>query len=55
MRSDDLAFTAPISMAKKDIPKIRKILLDTISEISSVVEASPSEEVLYLGIDWIKM
>lgn len=55
MRSDDLAFTAPISIAKKDIPKIRKILLDTISEISNVVEASASEEVLYLGIDWIKM
>ena len=55
MGSDDLAFTAPISIAKKDIPKIRKILLDTISEISNVVEASPSEEILYLGIDWIKM
>lgn len=55
MRADDLAFTAPISMAKKDIPKIRKILLDAISEISNVVETSPSEEILYLGIDWIKM
>jgi uncharacterized protein (TIGR02147 family) len=53
--SDDLAFTAPISMAKKDIPKIRKILLDAISEISSVVEVSPSDEILYLGIDWIKI
>jgi len=55
MSSDDLAFTAPISMAKKDISKVRKILLEAILEISNLVEASPSEEVLYLGIDWIKM
>lgn len=55
MSSDDLAFTAPISIAKKDIQKIRKVLLEAISEISTVVEESPSEEVVYLGIDCIKI
>ncbi len=55
MSSDDLAFTAPVVLANKDIPKIRKLLLETIAEISSVVEESPAEEVVYLGIDWIKM
>ncbi|MDD4974823.1 MAG: TIGR02147 family protein [Bacteriovorax sp.] len=55
MSSDDLAFTAPISIAKKDIQKIKKILLETISEISTLVEGSPSEEIVYLGIDCIKI
>ena len=55
MTVDDLAFTAPLTLAAKDIPKIRKILLDTISEISKIVEKSPSEETVYLAIDWIKI
>ncbi|MGZ3810025.1 MAG: TIGR02147 family protein [Bacteriovorax sp.] len=53
MTADDLAFTAPIALSKKDFNKVRKILLDSISEISKIVEASPSEELAYLGIDWI--
>ncbi|MDO9183168.1 MAG: hypothetical protein Q7U04_12205 [Bacteriovorax sp.] len=55
MSSEDLAFTAPVSIAKKDIPKIKKILLEAITEISKVVEDSPSEEIVYLGIDWIQI
>lgn len=52
---DDLSFTAPVSISKKDVPKVRERLLDTISEIARTVEKSGSEEVLYLGIDWIKI
>ena len=52
---EDLVFTAPISISKKDFEQIRKILLDTISEISNVVTESKDEEVVYLGIDWIKL
>lgn len=55
MTSEDLAFTAPISIAKKDLQKVRSILLESISNIAKIVEDSPSEEVAYLGIDWIKM
>ena len=55
MTQEDLCFTAPISIANKDKSKVRKILLDTISEISKIVEPSTSEEVIYLGIDWIKI
>lgn len=52
---DDLSFTAPVTIAKKDIVKVREILLEAISEISKVVDASPSEETVYLGIDWLKI
>jgi uncharacterized protein (TIGR02147 family) len=51
----DLAFTAPISLSKKDKDRVRSILLGAISDISKIVESSPAEEVLYLGIDWIKI
>lgn len=52
---EDLVFTAPLSIARKDIPRIRKKLLETISEISHIVEKSPNEEIHYRGIDWIKL
>ena len=52
---EDLVFTAPVSISKKDVPKIRTILLDAISDIAKLIELSSSEEVVYLGIDWIKM
>lgn len=55
MNAEDLAFTAPVSLAQKDIQKVRSILLDTISEISKLVEKSSSEECVYLGIDWIRI
>lgn len=55
MSPDDLAFTAPVSISRKDFQKIRGILLDAVAEISKKVEASPCEEVAYFGIDWIKL
>lgn len=55
MTREDLVFTAPISISNKDIPKVRKILLEAISEISKIIEKSPEEEITYLGIDWLKI
>jgi uncharacterized protein (TIGR02147 family) len=52
--ASDLVFTAPISLAAKDIPEVRKILLEAISEIAKIVDHSPCEEMAYLGIDWIQ-
>lgn len=53
--SEDLIFTAPVSLSKKDFAKIRAALLATISELSKDISSSPAERVAYLGIDWIKM
>jgi uncharacterized protein (TIGR02147 family) len=55
MDSEDLAFTAPISISKKDIQKVRSVLLETIANIAKIVEDSPPEEVVYFGIDWLKI
>jgi uncharacterized protein (TIGR02147 family) len=55
MKKEDLAFTAPISVSKADTENVRKILLNAISEIAKIVEKSDAEDVVYLGIDWIKI
>lgn len=55
MSSNDLAFTAPVSISREDIPKVRSVLLEAISEISKIVANSEAEEVIYLGIDWLKI
>ena len=55
MTSSDLAFTAPVSVAKKDISKVRNVLVEAIADIAKIVEDSKSENVVYLGIDWIKL
>jgi hypothetical protein len=52
---DDLSFTAPVALAERDLPKVREILLDAVSRIAKLIEDSPSEEVAYLAMDWIKM
>ena len=51
---EDLAFTSPVSISKNDSEKVKKILLNTISDIAKIIEKSPPEEIIYLGIDWIK-
>jgi uncharacterized protein (TIGR02147 family) len=51
--ADDLIFTAPVSLSRRDFMKVRSILLTAISELSKVVEDSPSEELAFVGIDWI--
>ncbi len=55
MNPDDLTFTAPVSIARKDIDKVKEILLNAISDISKTIEKSPPEECVYLGIDWLKI
>ena len=53
-QKNSLYFTAPVSIAKKDVPQVRKILVDTIEKISYVVEESPEEDLACLNIDWFQ-
>lgn len=55
LSTNDLVFTAPVSLSKGDFDKVRGVFLNAISEISKIVENSPPEDVAYLGIDWIGM
>lgn len=55
LRVDDMAFTAPVSISEEDFPKVREVLVRTISDISKIVKESEAEAVAYLGIDWIRL
>jgi uncharacterized protein (TIGR02147 family) len=55
VRRDELAFTAPVSLSKKDIGTIRQVLLDAIEKCSSIVQESPPETLAVLNIDWFQL
>ncbi|HXH73357.1 MAG TPA: TIGR02147 family protein [Bacteriovoracaceae bacterium] len=48
---EELAFTAPFSVSKKDFAVIKSRLLDTIQEISKIVSESEPEVVACLNLD----
>lgn len=50
----DLAFSAPLSISRKDFEKVRNLLKDTIDSIGRTVESSPAEKFAILNVDWIQ-
>ncbi len=54
MRDDELFFTSPVSIATKDIPRVRKILVDAIEAAFKMIDPSPCEEVACLNVDWFR-
>jgi uncharacterized protein (TIGR02147 family) len=60
-RSDDLGeeemmFTSPISISKKDFGRIREELVNVIKSTSAIIKESPAEDVACLNLDlfWIR-
>lgn len=52
---DDVVYTAPITLSKKDAHEIREKILKFISETLQVVKDSPSEELFCMCIDWFRV
>jgi transcription initiation factor IIE alpha subunit len=52
---EDLNFTAPLSLSKKDFEKIRERLVSFIQELSSTVEKTTPEEIYLVNLDCIKI
>jgi uncharacterized protein (TIGR02147 family) len=55
LTADELAFSAPVTVASADIPVIRKMCLSFIQKISKVVAASPPEKLACFTMDWFKI
>ncbi len=55
LKKEDLVFTAPITLSKKDAKRVRKEILDLIGSIAKQVEPSPSEDLYCLNIDWTQL
>ncbi|MGZ3713541.1 MAG: hypothetical protein ACXVBE_17380, partial [Bdellovibrionota bacterium] len=49
---DDLVFTAPITLSRKDFLGLREKFTKMIQEVSSTVAESPAEEFACLHLDW---
>jgi len=52
---NELMFTAPLTISKKDMPIIREKILKLISEVSEVVEQTEPDQLACMNIDWIYM
>lgn len=51
----DLSYTAPITLSKKDVEVVREKILKFISETLAIVKDSPSEELCCLCVDWFQV
>ena len=51
----DLALTAPMTLARADVVKVRDILVETIEKIMALNSRSDSEDLHFLNIDWLRI
>ncbi|WP_413576129.1 TIGR02147 family protein [Bdellovibrio sp. HCB290] len=49
---DEMAFSAPLTLAESDIPEVRKMCLELIQKVSKKVAESPSDRLACINIDW---
>lgn len=52
LSEQELMFTAPVSISKKDFSRIREKMAHFIKEISEIVKDSEAEEIAHLNLDW---
>jgi hypothetical protein len=55
MTPKDFAFTAPISLSRADFARVREILVESVSNVTQVVEPSACECLAVLNIDWLEL
>ena len=51
----NLHYSSPMTLSKKDFEKIRSMLLAEIGAVAKIVDPSPSEELASLNMDWFKI
>jgi len=52
---NDFHYTSVASFSEKDLPEARKILVDAVEKIYSLVRASPEEELFCYNLDFFKV
>lgn len=50
---DEIAFTSPVSIAKKDFHAIRELILKCIQESIEIAKKSDAQDIAFLNIDWL--
>ena len=51
-RPSDLHYTSPLTLSAKDAELLREKLVEFINELNLIVDASPSEKIYCLNLDW---
>lgn len=51
--NEEIAFTAPMSIAKEDFQKIREKILECIKDSIEIAKKSDAKELAFLNIDWL--
>jgi hypothetical protein len=54
LRTHELMFTSPLTIAREDMPKIRQSLVEAIDEATKVVLGSKPDTLACLNIDWFE-
>jgi uncharacterized protein (TIGR02147 family) len=49
------SITAPLTVSRSDADKIRKLVDDLLEKVIKIVDTSSPEELIYLGIDYLKV
>lgn len=53
--AEELFVTAPVSLAKSDVPKIREIMAQALQQAMQICKDSKAEEVVCLNIDFFRV
>jgi uncharacterized protein (TIGR02147 family) len=51
----ELFFTSPVSISKKAIPEVRKVLVSSLEDCFKIIDPAPCEELACLNIDWFEI
>lgn len=54
-RPEDLHYSLPLTIATKDVERVRERLLQAIESIHEIVDSSQSEELCCLTLDWFRI
>ena len=54
LAENELMFTSPMTLSAVDAARVRAQLVDLISNVSKIVEPSPSEELWSLNLDFVR-
>lgn len=53
LTEDDLVFSGPLTISRKDSAKVREMIVKVIQELGRIAKDSPAEELRCFNIDWV--
>lgn len=53
--SEELAFSAPLTISREDFARVREKIVKLLEEVSAVVEKSEAQELACFNIDWVRV